>query len=321
MKKIVLIILLVAIAGSALFAQACCSGGAALSGNIGFAGSQSGSFQVDFSYDLNYLGTVIDDAGVLLDESRRRISHSLFLKTGYSITDRIAVDALFSFNRQLRQIYYVNDLDEVRTQGVGDAVIIGKFLLATLPKNGIEIQLGAGPKIPFGKHNLSDENGFPLNADLQPGSGSWDFIAWGFLLRQFNFRPSLSIYMQMVGRMNGQNKNYYAGQAYQFGNSMQLIAGTGDQIMLGRVILSPSISLKFIKYWPDRVDGFQQDNSGGEWINIIPAIGWNFSPKTALYFQTEIPVYNRVEGIQLVPTFRSQIGIYHLFSMKKGSPY
>ena len=143
MKKIFLIIILVTISDSALFAQACCSGGAALSGNIGFAGSQSGSFQADFSYDINYLGTVKDEAGVLLDESRRRISHSLFLKTGYSITDRIAIDALFSFNSQLRQIYYVDAVDEVRTQGLGDAVIIHKFLLSTLAQNGIEIQLGA----------------------------------------------------------------------------------------------------------------------------------------------------------------------------------
>ena len=40
--------------------QTCCSGGVPLSGNIGFEGANQGAFQMELSYDLNYLATLKD---------------------------------------------------------------------------------------------------------------------------------------------------------------------------------------------------------------------------------------------------------------------
>ena len=95
------------------------------------------------------------------DENRQRITHSLLLKGGYSLN---------------KWVTFLEEINTVQTHGLGDAVLMLKFIPLRISSSGHELQLGAGPKIPLGKSDLSDERGITLNADLQPGSGSWDAI-------------------------------------------------------------------------------------------------------------------------------------------------
>lgn len=272
---------------------------------------------MELSYDLNYLATLKDGTEIYSDETRRRITQSILLKTGYSLNNWIAVDALFSFVSQGRKISHLEEVNEVKTNGIGDAVVITKFTLSSLSSNGTEIQLGVGPKIPLGRSDLTDDRGITLNADLQPGSGSWDMITWGYFLRQLRSRPTTTISARIVGRINGANKEYLGVQTYRFGNSIQLYLGVGDQVILGNEIISPSISVRYRKALPDRINGHFLDNTGGLWINIIPAISWHFRQNTIINIIPEIPIFSKVEGIQLTPTFRAQIGVYHTFGSKK----
>ncbi len=297
--------------------QTCCSGGVPLSGNIGFVGADRGSIQTELSYDLNYLTTLKDGTDVYADENRKRNTHSLLLKGGYSLNKRLAIDALFSYVFQQRKVTFLEGINTVQTHGLGDAVLMLKFIPLRISTSGHELQLGAGPKIPLGKSDLSDERGITLNADLQPGSGSWDAIAWGYFARQLKIRPSSVMSLRIVARLNGVNREYFGSQSYQFGSSLQLYLGIGDQLILANKTISPSFSLRYRQAWADEINGQVLDNTGGQWINLIPAISWHFRQNTILHFIPEIPLYSNVEGIQLSPTFRMQLGIYHNFGGKK----
>lgn len=321
MKLILKVPVLVCVIGvvpvSMVYSQTCCSGGVPLSGNIGFESSNQGTIQMELSYDLNYLATLKDGSEVYSDESRRRITQSILLKTGYSLNNWLAIDALFSFVNQGRKIFHLEEVNEVKTNGIGDAVVITKFILSRLSSNGTELQLGVGPKIPLGKSDLTEDRGITLNADLQPGSGSWDMITWGYFLRQLKGRPTTTVSARIVGRINGANKQYLGSQTYSFGNSIQLYFGIGDQVTFWNEIISPSISVRYRKALSDRINGHVLDNTGGQWINIIPAISWHIRQNTIINIIPEIPVFSKVEGVQLTPTFRAQIGIYHTFGNKK----
>ena len=301
--------------------QTCCSGGVPLSGNIGFEGADQGAFQMELSYDLNYLATLKDGSDVYTNETRRRITQSVLLKAGYSITSWMAVDALFSYVNQSRRITYQEAVNDVSTNGIGDAVLIAKFILSSFSKTGTEIQLGAGPKIPFGRSDMTNDQGITLNADLQPGSGSWDFITWGYFLRQINLRPTTTVSARIVGRTNGSNREYLGSQNYRFGNSIQLYLGIGDQFLVGNRILSTSLSFRYRKAQPDMINGILLDNTGGQWINVIPSIGWRFGQNSLIQLIPEIPIISRVEGTQLTPTFRIQACIYHNFDRKSKSEF
>lgn len=298
---------------SQVHSQTCCSGGVPLSGNIGFTGAETGTLQAELSYDLNYLQTLKNGTEVYPESSRRRTTQSILLKTGYSITRWLAVDALFTYVYQERQISILEQTFQVNTRGVGDAVVLPKFTLSRLSENGHEIQLGLGLKVPLGRTDHKDERGIVLNADLQPGSGTWDMITWAYFARQFRGRPSLVASTRVLGRFNGINKEYYGSQSYQFGSSGQIFVSLGDQLNLGNKILAPSLSLSYRLAAPDRINEQELENTGGQWINIIPAISWHIRQNLIINLVPEIPLFSQVNGTQLTPTFRVQLGIYYRF--------
>lgn len=103
------------------------------------------------------------------------------------------------------------------SQGIGDASVLGSFILLdtgdSLRKNWQHtLTLGGGVKAPTGQHALRDNEGRTLHENMQPGSGSTDFIltaaytlrkgAWGFT-------------GDVLGRINTTNHH-----DYHFGNRM-----------------------------------------------------------------------------------------------------
>jgi hypothetical protein len=120
-----------------------------LSGNIGFTGSEKGTFQTELSYDLVYLAMLKQGREFYDDQNRLRITHSVLWKAGYNISNRLAVDALFSYVAQERRISYQGTENRVHTHRVGDAVLIGKLLLSSMTGPGMEIQLNVVPEIPL----------------------------------------------------------------------------------------------------------------------------------------------------------------------------
>jgi len=301
------------------YSQTCCSGGVPLSGNIGFEGAARGTLQMEFSYDLNFLSTLKSGSELYENGTRKRITHSFLVKTGYSINRWFAVDALFSYVLQGRRILFNDQVDQVNTHGLGDAVVMAKFILSSISENGSEFQLGLGPKLPLGRTDLTNNLDITLNADMQPGSGSWDLITWAYYARQFVTRPTMVASARVVGRFNGENKEYLGTQSYSFGNAVQFYLGIGDQVVWGNSILSPSLSLRYRYAGVDRINGQELDNTGGQWINLLPAVSWHLSPRSILHFVPEIPLYSNVGGTQLTPTFRMQVGFYHSFGIMRKS--
>ena len=167
------------------FTQTCCSGGVPLSGNIGFEGAARGTLQLELSYDLNYLSTLKSGSEIYKDETRQRITHSILLKSGYSFNSWFAIDALLSYVFQERKIVFDDLINQTNTNGLGDAILMAKFILSRISENRSELQLGIGPKIPLGQSGLANTSDITLNADMQPGSGSWDLISWSYYARQF----------------------------------------------------------------------------------------------------------------------------------------
>lgn len=297
--------------------QTCCSGGVPLSGNIGFQGGDRRTLQMELSYDVNYLATLKNGSEVFTDGSRRRITQSILLKTGYNVTERLAIDALFTYVFQARRITFQDQQNLVNTHGLGDAVVLARFVLAKISDSGTELQLGLGPKIPLGRSDVSDQRGITLNADMQPGSGSWDAISWIYMARQLSFRPGSVVSARIVGRFNGTNQEYLGSQSYSFGNSLQIYLGIGDQQLWGNQLFTPSLSLRYRYTGLDQINGQELDNTGGQWINLIPALSWHITPQSIFHLIPELPVYSNVEGTQLTPTFRIQVGFYYVFGNKR----
>ena len=323
-KSCYVVLTLSAFSLNTLHAQTCCSGGVPLSGNLGLPTVDKNSWQFALTYDLNVLRTLKVGTEKLDERNRERITHSMMFETGYTFSDRFSADVFISYVRQERNIDNPGLLSQHQhTNGIGDAVVLFKYHV--INQGGLIWTLGAGPKIPTGASDFR-ENGILLGADLQPGSGAWDGIFWSYLVHRISTRPSMNVSLVTSLRLTGTNENFRSSQSYQFGNEFQIIGGISDRVLVGKLLIDPSLSLRFRRAYEDKVAGIELPNTGGQWLFIYPAMGIGLSKRLTFNFGFELPLYADITGTQLTPTYRINTGFYYLlnrqnqiFDLKKAS--
>ncbi|MDO5979382.1 hypothetical protein [Flavivirga spongiicola] len=298
-------------------AQTCCSGGIPLSNNLGLAQQEKGTIQIGLSYDYNNLNTLNSGTETLNDNSRLRITHSVLLNTNYSITNRLSIEGLFTWVNQRRKISQFGNENLDQTSGIGDAVLLLKYNFPEILGKESNIAIGLGSKIPLGSSTETNDQGITLNADLQPGSNAWDIIYWSSFSKNFNFRPSLTFSSRAIYRSTGTNDSYFGNSSYKFGNEFQGFISFSDQFALFKTLSTPSLSFKYRNARQDKIDGFNLDNTGGNWVSIIPNFSINLTPNIVFSTKAELPIYNNVDGTQLTPTYRITSGFLLKINPKK----
>ncbi len=297
-----------------LSAQTCCSGGVPLSNNLGLPNEGKGSFIVGLNYDYNHLNTLNAGTEKLDDDSRSRNTNSILLNAGYAIDERLSVEALFTWVNQTRTIRQFGNESFTETRGIGDAVFLIKYAFPELLGIGTILNLGLGTKAPFGKSNLTSEEGFQLTADLQPGSGAWDILGWTSISKKLGFRPSATASGSITYRLTAKNNSYLNDSSvYEFGDVLQANVGYTDQFLLFNTVVDPGLILKYRKAFADQIDGSDLPNTGGQWVFVRPELAAQLSKNMKLLTRLELPIYSKVVGTQLTPTLRFTAGISYTF--------
>lgn len=314
--KILISVSFIALFSNVTYSQTCCSGGVPISGNLGLPQGNIGTWQFSLGYDINVLKTLMDGRNVLDDQSRERVTQSILFQSGYTFSNRFSADLFFSYVKQERTINQFNKTDFTSTNGIGDAALLIKYRLSKSSSNKFLFTIAAGPKFPTGSSDLVRDDGIPLNADLQPGSGSWDGLFWGNGIYKFGFRPTLNISSTAIFSYKGKNNQYLGEQTYQFGNELQVILSANDNFLIGKKIIDTSISLRYRKALSDRFNERTMPSTGGQWIFLAPSLAYNFSQKFAANATFEIPIFSEVDGTQLSPTYRFNIGVFFKINKK-----
>lgn len=297
-------------------AQTCCSGGIPISNNIGLSILDKGTSQIGINYDYNYLNTLNSGTEKLDDNSRLRVTHSVLLNLGYAFTNKLSFEGLFTWVNQRRRITQFGNENLDLTSGVGDAILLVKYSFANAIGKNSAVNIGLGTKIPIGSTTKTNEQGITFNADLQPGSNTWDVLYWSLISKNFHARPSLNIFSRIIYRSTGTNNSYLGDITYKFGNEFQTYIGLSDQFMFFKTLSTPSISFKYRKVDQDEVGGFNIESTGGKWVTIIPNFSINITPKIVFTTTAEIPIYSNVDGTQLTPTYRLTSGLFFIISPK-----
>ncbi|MDT7832493.1 hypothetical protein RQM59_08885 [Flavobacteriaceae bacterium S356] len=296
--------------------QTCCSGGVPLSNNIGLPILEKGTWQIGMFYDYNNLNTLNDGRESLNDDSRLRITHSVLVNLGYSISDNLSVEGLFTWVNQRRNITQFGNSNLDQTSGIGDAIVLGRYRIVN--KSDYEISVGAGAKLPIGSTTNKNDAGITLNADLQPGSNALDIIYITSFSKRFSFRQSMNFSTRLTYRSTGTNNEYLGSSKYKFGNEFQAFLSVSDQFLLFKQIVVPSISFKFRDVKRDMIDGNEITSTGGNWVFLIPDFSINLTPQILFTTRLEVPLYANVRGTQLTPTYRISTGVSIQLSKKRG---
>ena len=196
--------------------------------------------------------------------------------------------------------------------GLGDVVISGSYALSLPDRMGYGpyLNIQAGIKLPTGITDARNASGTIGEITIQPGTGSYDFIA-GLSYRQVMLGlPTLDgTYTAMpISATVTYQHNGKGVDDYRFGDVVQVHLGT-EYFFLERAGLLLQINGRFQDYADVGQTREPRENTGGRWIFLSPGFQMNVSSTIETYSFIQIPVYRHYNGIQQAAPFHLQLGI------------
>jgi len=185
----------------------------------------------------------------------------------------------------------------------GDFRVIGRYRLTpdTPSSNAIGFQFGV--KLPTGDHDVTNEQGETAERSLQPGSGTTDAIVGAFysgFLRTTGTWFAEAVWVSPLAERDN----------YAPGDRITVNAGfgwpTGEQV---------AMLLQVNTRWQDRDSGSdaEPDDTGGTFVYLSPGVSMKAGNKTQLYGFIQLPVYQYVNGVQLVADWALVAGASYSF--------
>lgn len=193
-------------------------------------------------------------------------------------------------------------LSKSKWNALGDVRAIGRYDISGDRTWNI---LG-GLKLPTGyakEHFYSGTTSQVVDRGLQPGSGTTDLLLG--MSQNGKFNDKLSWFAQeMWQRPLTEHVGFAEGQ--------KLNASVGVRYAINETF-TPQFQLNGQNRWRDHGENSDRANSGGEVIYASPGLFVNLSDSTSIYTFVQLPVYQRVGGLELVPDYSASIGIKHHF--------
>lgn len=299
-------------------AQTCSCAGAPLLSSQTSGTSSAGNLLIGITYDYNDISSIYSGNARLDDETVTRNTQSVLLEVNYGITDRLSISSTFSYVNKNRTtgLHTSSGGTSVTTNGIGDGIFLLRYIIH--PQSiwsPYHIAVGAGTKAPFGTTSLT-RNGLAMNADMQPGTGSWDGVLWSYVSTGFSAGSTSSLFISNSYRHTGANERFSKTDNYRFGNELIVNLGFFDQLAEN---FSYMLTLRYRSTSSDQLNDTIMPNTGGKWLNIVPNLNYSFSEKVSMRLSGQIPVYQFLNGTQPTTSFALSSSLFFSFNNRDGS--
>ena len=185
----------------------------------------------------------------------------------------------------------------------GDVRVTGRYQkLLESPDNQTLSFAGliGGLKLPTGRTDVTNAEGEPAERTLQPGTGTTDAIV-GAYFRQAQAAWDASWFVQAFAQLPMNSHDNYK---------------PGDQVLLdlgGRWEATDKLGLllQLNASWKGRDSGSEAEpeDSGGRYLFISPGFTWAVTQGVSLYSFVQVPLYQNVNGVQLVAKVAYAAGV------------
>jgi len=185
--------------------------------------------------------------------------------------------------------------------GLGDVRVLGRFFGFSEQRNfGIQF----GLKLPTGDKNQVSNSGSPQPVDpgLQRGTGTTDLIAGAYYFDNLNASWE---YFVLANFQAALNYSSMAAGSYQPGNSVNANAGLRYR---GFESVIPTLQLNARHAAKDAGTAADTFSTGGTLVYLTPGAIVLATEKVAGYANVQLPVYQKVNGIQLAPKAVFSVG-------------
>jgi len=192
--------------------------------------------------------------------------------------------------------------------GVGDLEVQGSRTFAS-GAEGTRYHLTGGFKAPTGVKHVEEFNGDEPEPPARPGNGAWGAIAgagaqWSLSTKMLGGAyGAMPIRISVLGRANGRGT-----ERYRVGSELQTNLGISYPVARSvEMLLSGDLRVRAKDDVGDT--DAEPGHTGGTWAFVSPGLRVSPMAKTAFYGIVQLPVYQRVNGINLVSDFNLYLGV------------
>ena len=270
------------------FAATCSCAGVPLLAAIDTSATEKGQLFISYSAEFHQINDLVSGSDDVNDETRRdRNSFSQVLSASYALTDHWAVSALVSYVKHNRTIG-ASFLGTTTTSGISDSVILARYTpFFITPFSRHQLSLGLGLRIPTGEDDFGDT--FVLSEDMQPSTGAFGKILWTSYSYAFNQAATLQFFASANYTSNGENDRQYA-----FGNEFNFASGISQSL---GTKFGYSAALRYRTTTADSRFRFEIPNTGGQWLDFVPAVRYSVTDHLSLGLSGRIPVARKLNGV------------------------
>ena len=299
-------------------AYACASCGCTLTGDWlsqGLAAQPGTTFSMRFDFvpqtTLQSGTSKVDRSSIAFPTDREiedyTYNHSLTLTLDHQFANDWGIDVQLPVVTRPHRTIAEDSIEPSHsdTKGLGDLRITGRWQGLSAP--GTVTGLEGGLVLPTGQIHQSfksgPEQGEEVDRGLQPGTGTVQAVLGAYHLGAIT--PELGYFLQITGQAPLTERDGYKPGAF-------VQASAAVNLTHWRNI-TPQLQLSFRATGRDSGPNSDRPNSGGEQMNIAPGISAKLSSRAVAFGFVELPLYNRVNGYQLVPKYKLSAGIlFHL---------
>lgn len=296
-------------------AQTCGCAGAPLLSSQSISSAAKGNLLFGITYEYDNIDDLYQGTNELNNRSVRRSTQSTLFEIHYGITDRLTASGTFTFISKRRETgLQTPSSNVVRTEAFGDGLIMLKYVLhKNTIRSQYQLAVGGGAKIPFGAFDHTN-NGLQLNADMQPGTGAWDGVIWSYLSKTFAPHTTLNLFWTNSLRLTGEADRFSnTNDSYRFGNEIVSTLGAGNKLFGN---LSYVFQVQYRQVGENERNGRELPNTGGKWIDLVPALSYQLTDKVSMRVSGQLPVYRDLVGTQSTTTYSLSGSIFYNFDGK-----
>lgn len=260
-------------------ATTCSCASIPLLGSMELATPGDGKWFLASTYEFHDASKLVSGSSSVPDQTGRdRTTQALIIEASKGLTEKLSFSALLSAVNHERIVGGVRD----DVTGMGDAILMLKYSPASVSlysRNALSF--GIGGRLPVGEDDAS-AGGITLAEDLQPSTGAFGAIAWAYAARSLNESASARVYANFSYTNNDAND-----RDYQFGDETTLSLGASYQTQ------SPwgfNAELLYRSTERDKRAGSSIPNTGGQWLDLVPAAQYHVNEKMALRASAKIPL-------------------------------
>ena len=275
----------------AAMAATCSCAAVPLLGSMDTGAPGGGNWLLTGAYELHEIGDLYSGSDEVPDETgRERSSRALVLQASRGFGARFSVTALLSAVEHERRV----GGQTTTGRGLGDGLVMLKYSplrITPFQRNGLT--LGVGSAIPVGEDDASGI--VTLAEDLQPSTGAWAPVVWVHAERAWSQAANTRTFASVSYRSNGEND-----RDYRFGDAWSGSLGTTHRT--GRWGLG--FELRYRDAARDERASAAIPNTGGRWLDGVPAIQFQFTDRLAGKVSARVPLWRDVnDALQFTTSY------------------